>query len=167
MASACPFGKKYPSALEKDDGYFMALAYNQAIEAWRRDEIPVGAVAVIGGEIIAAAHNLVATLGDPTAHAELQVITQAARVVGDWRLNAVTIYTTKEPCPMCSGAMIMGRVGTVVFGAGDGKMGCLGGCFHLQDLEGMNHRPAVRSGVLGGECLALLRAFFEVARAAK
>lgn len=142
----------------------MSMAYNQAIDAWQRGEIPVGAVAVLGDEIIASAHNAVKCLNDPTAHAEMQVITQAARVIGDWRLNGVTIYATKEPCPMCSGAMIMGRVGAVVFGASDDKMGCLGGCFAMQNLGKINHRPIVKSGTLEGDCLALLRAFFDQRR---
>ncbi|MDR1413508.1 MAG: nucleoside deaminase [Puniceicoccales bacterium] len=164
MQRECPFQKKYPSALRKDDEYFMAMAYNQAIEAWKLDETPVGAVAVLGDEIIASAHNLVITLNDPTAHAELQVITQAAKVIGDWRLNDVVIYVTKEPCPMCSGAMIMSRVGAVIFGMSDSKMGCLGGSFSLQNLKGINHCPLVRSGILGKDCLELIRRFFESKR---
>ncbi|MDR1595993.1 MAG: nucleoside deaminase [Puniceicoccales bacterium] len=160
----CPFGKKYPSELRRDDEYFMAIAYNQAIEAWRKDETPIGAVAVLGSEIIASAHNSVISLNDPTAHAELQLITQAARVIGDWRLDDVAIYVTKEPCPMCSGAMIMGRVGTVIFGAEDPKMGCLGGCFHLQNLKEINHRPIVKSGILGDDCRVLIQSFFAMKR---
>jgi tRNA(adenine34) deaminase len=164
MGSGCPFAKKYPSALQRDDEYFMAMAYNQALVAWDRGEVPVGAVAIFRGEIVGSAYNAVAMLNDPTAHAEMQVITQAAGVVGDWRLNDVTIYATKEPCPMCSGAIIMARVGTVVFGASDAKMGCLGGSFAMQNLAGINHRPAVRAGVLGEECLSLLHTFFELRR---
>ncbi|MDR3144310.1 MAG: nucleoside deaminase [Puniceicoccales bacterium] len=164
MEAVCPFEKKRPSALKKDDEYFMAMAYNRAIDAWRCGETPIGAVAVMGDEIIASACNSVARLSDPTAHAEMQVITQSARVVGDWRLNGVTIYVTKEPCPMCSGAMIMGRVGTVIFGARDAKMGCLGGCFSMQNLSGINHRPVVKSGVLESECAALLQEFFAMKR---
>ncbi|MDR2738095.1 MAG: nucleoside deaminase [Puniceicoccales bacterium] len=160
----CKFEKKFPSALKKDDEYFMAMAYNQAIEAWRHGEVPVGAVAVLGDEIVASARNAVLGLGDPTAHAEMQVITQAAKVIGDWRLNDVTIYVTKEPCPMCSGAIIMGRVGAVIFGVSDSKMGCLGGCFSLQNLERINHRPIIRGGVLGEDCMRLLRAFFQQKR---
>jgi tRNA(adenine34) deaminase len=160
MIGACPFQKKFPSALCKNDEYFMSMAYNQAIEAWKLDETPIGAVAVLGDEIIASAHNLVIRLNDPTAHAELQVITQAAKVIGDWRLNDVTIYVTKEPCPMCSGAIIMSRVGAIVFGARDEKMGCLGGNFCLQNLNGINHRPLIKSGILDEDCQALIRAFF-------
>jgi tRNA(adenine34) deaminase len=150
--------------MEKNDEYFMAMAYNQAIEAWKCDEIPVGAVAVLDGEIIASSHNSVIRLNDPTAHAEMQVITQSAKVVGDWRLSNVTIYVTKEPCPMCSGAMIMGRVKAVIFAVTDGKMGCLGGCFSLQNLDHINHRPLIRSGVMERDCLDMMQAFFEMKR---
>jgi tRNA(adenine34) deaminase len=167
MASGCPFYKKYPSILNKNDEYFMSMAYNQAIDAWECGESPIGAVAVLDGEIIASAHNSVSTLNDPTAHAEMQVITQAARVVGDWRLNDVTLYVTKEPCPMCSGAIIMSRVGMVVFGVRDAKMGCLGGCCSLQNLERINHRPVIKFGILETECLALIQSFFQEKRQQK
>lgn len=160
----CPFSQKYPSLLNRNDEYFMSMAYNQAIEAWKHDETPVGAIAVLGNEIIASAYNSVITLNDPTAHAEMQVITQAARVVGDWRLNDVAIYVTKEPCPMCSGAMIMSRVGVIVFGTSDRKMGLLGGCFRLQDLKTLNHRPMIRSGILAEDCSLLIQAFFTMKR---
>lgn len=160
----CPFPKKYPSLLHRDDEYFMSMAYNQAIEAWKHNETPVGAIAVLGSEVIASAYNSVITLNDPTAHAEMQVITQAARVIGDWRLNDVAIYVTKEPCPMCSGAMIMSRVGIIVFGASDSKMGLLGGCFRLQDLKTINHRPVIKSGILAEDCALLMQAFFTMKR---
>ncbi|MDR1891194.1 MAG: tRNA adenosine(34) deaminase TadA [Puniceicoccales bacterium] len=164
MIIECPFTKKHPSILHRDDEYFMSMAYNQAIEAWKHDEIPVGAIAVFGDEIIASAHNSIITLNDPTAHAEMQVITQAAKIIGDWRLNDVTIYVTKEPCPMCSGAMIMSRVGVVVFGAMDSKMGLLGGCFRLQDLKTINHYPVIKSGILEKDCALLMRTFFAMKR---
>ena len=101
----------------------MSFAYNESLLAWEDGEVPVGAIAVYNGEIVASCHNSVAKLNDPTAHAEMLAITQAARAVGDWRLNEVTIFVTKEPCPMCSGAMIMGRVGRVVYAVPDNKMG--------------------------------------------
>lgn len=163
----CPFQKKHPSFLNRDDEFFMSMAYNQALLAWEKDETPIGAVAVLNGEIIAAAHNSVIFLNDPTAHAEILVITQAAKVVGDWRLNNVSIYVTKEPCPMCSGAMIMARVGEVVFATSDEKMGCLGGCFALPNLPRMNHRPIVRCGILENDCTSLLQAFFKLKRDGK
>lgn len=160
----CPFQKKYPSSLVINDEYYMSSAYNEALLAWKKDETPIGAVVVFNDEIIASCHNSVITLNDPTAHAEILAITQAARAVGDWRLNDVTLFVTKEPCPMCSGAIIMSRVGRVVYAVPDNKMGCLGGCFAMQNLNGINHRPQISAGILKNDCLCLLRSFFEKKR---
>jgi tRNA(adenine34) deaminase len=143
----------------------MALAFNQAVEAWAEDEVPVGAVIERDGMVIAAAHNAVERLGDPTAHAEVLAITQASAVVGDWRLNECTLYVTKEPCPMCAGASIMARVKRVVFAWGDPKMGCLGGASAVHELPYLNHRLTVTRGVLEDECRALLQAYFAGKRA--
>ena len=88
----------------------MAVAYNQAIDAWRADEVPIGAAVVLNGDVVAAAHNTVEGAHDPTAHAEMLALTQTAAKLGDWRLEGATVYVTKEPCPMCSGAMLMSRV---------------------------------------------------------
>ena len=112
---ACPFEKRFPSQLMRDDVFFMSLAFNQAIDAWRLDEVPIGAVIEVGGEIVAAAHNTVEGAKDPTAHAEMLALTQAASALGDWRLEGATVYVTKEPCPMCSGAMLMSRVKRVCY----------------------------------------------------
>jgi tRNA(adenine34) deaminase len=142
----------------------MAHAYNEAIEAYKENEIPVGAVMVYGNQIIASAHNRVAALGDPTAHAEVLAITQAARRIGDWRLNGVKLYVTKEPCPMCSGAVIVSRIGEVIYGFCDPGMGCLGGAISLLTLPGINHRPVVRGEVLRDECYGIMRYFFEIRR---
>ncbi|MGF1448259.1 MAG: nucleoside deaminase [Opitutales bacterium] len=163
-APPCPFDKLFPSQLQRDDDFYMKLAYNQAIDAWRANEVPVGAVIEYGGEVIAAAHNRVASAADPTAHAEILALTQAARAIGDWRLNGARLFVTKEPCPMCSGACIMARLREVVFAVGDPKMGCLGGATALQSVPGLNHRLGVRSGVLEAECRALLQAFFQAKR---
>ena len=160
----CPFTKEYPSELMRDDLYFMKLAYNQAIDAWNADEVPIGAVVEMGGEVIGRAHNAVESTGDPTAHAEMLALSQAAIAVGDWRLNGSTLYVTKEPCPMCSGAGLMGRVSRVVYGVPDPKMGCLGGATDLNALEGLNHHFLVTSGVLEKECRDLLRAYFVLKR---
>jgi len=156
----CPFDKLHPSQLSRDDEFFMSLAYNEAIEAWREDEVPVGAVVTLNGNLVGAAHNSVISTGDPTAHAEILAISQAARAVGDYRLNAVTLYVTKEPCPMCAGAMVMSRVGRVVFGFGDPKMGFLGGAASVLDFGRLNHRPLVEGGVLESPCRDLVQAFF-------
>jgi tRNA(adenine34) deaminase len=156
----CPFPKIHRSFLNQDDAFFMSLAYNQAIEAWREDEVPIGAVIVRAGAVIAAAHNTVETAGDPTAHAEMLAITQAAAHVGDWRLNECSLYVTKEPCPMCAGAAIMSRLGRVVFALGDPKMGCLGGAAAIHSLPRLNHRVDVVAGVMEDECRALVQAYF-------
>src|ERR1039458_1354633 len=108
----CPFEKRFPSQLVRDDMFFMSLAYNQAIDAWRADEAPIGAVIELRGEAIGAAHNTVESAHDPTAHAEMLALTQAAAKLGDWRLAGATLYVTKEPCPMCSGAMLIDRKST-------------------------------------------------------
>jgi tRNA(adenine34) deaminase len=163
-APDCPFEKRFPSQLNRDDAFYMALAYNQAIDAWRIDEVPIGAVIECGGQVIGAAHNLVDSTKDPTAHAEILAITQAARAIGDWRLNDATLYVTKEPCPMCSGAMLMARLGRVVYAVSDPKMGCLGGATDLNELPRVNHHCAIERGVLEGECRELLQAFFKAKR---
>jgi tRNA(adenine34) deaminase len=161
----CPFEKRFPSQLVRDDAFFMSLAYNQAIDAWREDEVPVGAIIVAAGEVIGMAHNRVAGSKDPTAHAEMLAITQAASKIGDWRLEEATVYVTKEPCPMCSGAMVMSRVKRVCFAVGDPKMGCLGGAANLNDLPRSNHHFEVSAGgVLEDECRELLQAFFRQKR---
>lgn len=160
----CPFQKIFPSELSRDDDYFMSLAFNEAIEAWKEDEVPVGAVIVHDGNVVATAHNRTIAAIDPTAHAEMIAITQAARVLGDWRLNECTLYVTKEPCPMCSGAMLIARVGRVVYAWGDPKMGCLGGATALQDLPKTNHRPQVVSGILEAPCREIIQAYFKVKR---
>lgn len=163
-ALSCPFSKVFPSQLRKDDTFFMWLAYNEAIAAWREDEVPIGAVIESGGKVIASAHNQVESTGDPTAHAEILALTQAARAIGDWRLNSATLFVTKEPCPMCSGASLMSRVGRVVFAVPDPKMGCLGGATDLNALPRVNHTLEITPGVLENECRELLQAFFREKR---
>ena len=161
----CPFEKRFPSQLVRDDAFFMSLAYNQAIDAWREDEVPIGAVIVAANEVIGAAHNRVEGSGDPTAHAEMIALTQAASKLGDWRLEGATVYVTKEPCPMCSGALIMSRVKRVCYAVPDPKMGCLGGATDLNALPRSNHRLEVTAGgVLTDECLGLIQAFFRLKR---
>ncbi|HUJ43789.1 MAG TPA: tRNA adenosine(34) deaminase TadA [Opitutaceae bacterium] len=164
LPAECPFPKYFPSRLVRDDAYYMWLAYNQAIDAWREDEVPIGAVVELGGEVVAAAHNQVAGTRDPTAHAEMLAMTQAARALGDWRLNAATLYVTKEPCPMCSGATLMARLKRVVYAVADPKMGCLGSATDLNALPQVNHRVELTRGVLESECRDLLQAFFRLKR---
>jgi tRNA(adenine34) deaminase len=124
-------------------------------------------VIVRDGEVIASAHNTVEHGDDPTAHAEILAITQAARAVGDWRLEQCTLYVTKEPCPMCSGASIMARVPRVVYAVPDPKMGCLGGATNLSELPRVNHRCEITAGgVLEDECRELIQTYFRLKRAA-
>jgi tRNA(adenine34) deaminase len=161
----CPFEKRFPSQLVRDDVFFMSLAYNQAIDAWRADEAPIGAVIELDGEVIGAAHNTVESAHDPTAHAEMLALTQAATKLGDWRLTGATVYVTKEPCPMCSGAMLMSRVRRVCYAVPDPKMGCLGGATNLNDLPQVNHHLELAAGgVLEEECRQLLQEFFRAKR---
>jgi tRNA(adenine34) deaminase len=160
----CPFAKVFPSQLVRDDAFFLWLAYNQAIDAWRQDEVPIGAVIELGGEIVAAAHNQRDGTRDPTAHAEMLALTQAATALGNWRLNDATLYVTKEPCPMCSGASLMARVKRVVFAVSDPKMGCLGGATDLNALPQVNHHLEITRGVLEQPCRELLQAFFRLKR---
>ena len=161
----CPFDKRFPSQLVRDDAFFMSLAYNQAIDAWRHGEVPIGAVIAREGEIIALAHNTVETAHDPTAHADMLAITQAATAMGNWRLEGCTLYVTKEPCPMCSGATLMSRLQRVCYAVKDPKMGCLGGATDLNGLPRVNHHLEISSGeVMKSECRELLQAFFRLKR---
>ena len=160
----CPFAKVFPSQLKRDDDFYMWLAYNQAIDAWKQDEVPIGAVIELGGEVIAAAHNQRDSTRDPTAHAEILAMGQAAKAIGDWRLNEATLYVTKEPCPMCSGATLMSRLKRVVYAVPDPKMGCLGGATDLNALPQSNHRLTLTRGVLEKPCLELIQAYFQLKR---
>ena len=162
--STCPFEKLFPSQLNRDDIYYMKLAYNEAINAWREDDVPVGAIVALNGEVIALDHNRVGSTRDPTAHAEILAINKASRHFGDWRLVDSSLYVTKEPCPMCTGAAIMSRIRRVVFATPDPKMGCLGGATNLNNLPQSNHRVEISSGVLEKECRLLLQSFFKKMR---
>ena len=149
------------------DDYFMSEALRQALKAYELGEVPVGAVIVRDGRIIARAYNQVETLTDATAHAEMLALTQAESAVGDWRLTDCTLYVTKEPCPMCAGAVVHTRLARVVFGAGDPKGGAAGGALNLLQFPTLNHRCEITSGVRLDECREMLRSFFQEQRAAK
>lgn len=144
------------------EGY-MALALEQARLAGQRGEVPVGAVLVRGGELLAACGNTREADGDPLGHAELNAIREGSRLLGDWRLRDCTLYVTLEPCPMCAGAIVNARITKLVYGAADPAMGCVGSRIHLFDLD-FNHRPLVTTGVLAKECAALLTDFFKERR---
>jgi len=147
------------------DEIFMRRALELAREAGARAEVPVGALLVRDGAILTEAANDVETRQDATAHAEMLVIVEAQSLLKTWRLNGTTLYVTKEPCPMCAGALAHVRVDRIVFGVGDPKAGACGGAFNLFDLPGLNHRCEITSGVLAGESLGLLLDFFRERRA--
>jgi len=151
----------------QSDQYFMGEALRQAVRAYEAEEVPVGAVIVREGRIIGRAFNQVETLHDATAHAEMLAITQAEEQLGDWRLTDCTLYVTKEPCPMCAGAIVHVRLKRVVFGAPDLKAGAAGGVMNLLQFPSLNHRSEITSGVRAEECSSLLRNFFAEQRSKK
>src|SRR6202167_3720485 len=144
----------------QSDHFFMGEALRQAARAWEAGEVPVGAIIVRAGRIVARAYNQVELLKDATAHAEMLAVTQAEEVAGDWRLTDCTLYVTKEPCPMCAGAIVHTRLARVVFGASDPKGGAAGGAMNLLQFPTLNHRCEISSGVRAAECRALLQNFF-------
>ncbi|MEX1119277.1 MAG: tRNA adenosine(34) deaminase TadA [Terrimicrobiaceae bacterium] len=143
-----------------DDEHFMDEALRQARKAFAADEVPVGAVIVRHGEILAKAWNQVEMLKDATAHAEMLAITIAENAIEDWRLNACDLYVTKEPCPMCAGAIVHARLRRVIFGCPDPKGGAAGGLINILQLPGLNHQCEITGGVRAAESAALLREFF-------
>ncbi len=145
----------------KEDEKFMAVALEEAWKAYAVDEVPVGAVIVYEGEVYARAHNLRETLADPTAHAEILAIREAAEKRGSWRLEGMTIYVTLEPCPMCAGAMVNSRLDRLVFAAFDPKGGAVSSLMNLVQDERLNHRLEVTEGIMKEEAGALLRSFFQ------
>lgn len=146
------------------DQYFMGEALRQAGRAYAAEEVPVGAVVVREGHIIARAFNQVELLKDATAHAEMLALTQAEEAVGDWRLTDCTLYVTKEPCPMCAGALVHVRIARVVFGASDPKAGAAGSALNLLQFPSLNHRCNITAGVREAECRSLLQRFFSEQR---
>jgi tRNA(adenine34) deaminase len=140
--------------------HYMRLAYQQAEAALAEDEVPVGAVIVHEDRVIAAAYNQREALHDPTAHAEMIAITQAAEALGSWRLEGCTLYVTLEPCPMCAGAILQARIPVVVYGAADPKAGAVHTLFQLLSDPRLNHQPQVVSGVLHDRCGEILTRFF-------
>ena len=147
------------------DDEAMRLALDQAAAAIAHGDVPIGAVVVRDGQVIASRHNERELTGDPTAHAEVLAIRDAAQVVGHWRLLDCTLYVTLEPCVMCAGALVNTRIGRVVFGATDPKAGAVVSLFEICGDQRLNHRPPVTAGVCADEAGALLRAFFAERRA--
>ena len=149
----------------KTDEMHMRDALREANAAWQEGEVPVGAVCVTAdGRVVGKAHNQRELLKDPTAHAEMLALTQAAAALGTWRLTDVTLYVTLEPCPMCAGALVNARLGRLVFGAWDPKAGACGSLFNVVQDERLNHRLPILGGVLEFECARVLKDFFRERR---
>jgi tRNA(adenine34) deaminase len=144
-----------------DHEHYMRRALAQAMRAADAGEVPVGAIIVAEHRIIGQAFNQTQLLKDPTAHAEIIAITQAAAALGDWRLLDTTLYVTKEPCPMCAGAIVLARIPRIVWGVSDPQRGGGISQFQILNSPALNHRPEIITGVLDGDCRALLQDFFK------
>jgi tRNA(adenine34) deaminase len=145
---------------QAEDYRLMALAIEEAKSAAAQGEVPVGALVVVGGEVVASRGNERERRHDPTAHAEMLVLRDASGIIGGWRLREATLYVTLEPCAMCAGAIVLARIKRLVYGADDPKAGAAGTIFNIVDHPALNHRPEVRAGVMAIEAARLLREFF-------
>jgi tRNA(adenine34) deaminase len=150
--------------MEKADKFYMSEALKEAQRAFEEDEVPVGAVIVHDGRIIARGHNQVERLNDPTAHAEIIAITSATNYLGTKWLNEASLYVTIEPCSMCAGAMVLARIKNLCFGAKDPKTGACGSIINIANHKKLNHRIKVTKGILEIECSSLLKDFFRKKR---
>lgn len=148
------------SAPQSDDREYMALALDEARRAAEQGEVPIGAAIVIDGEVVASRGNERERRHDPTAHAEMLVLRDAAAIAGGWRLPEATLYVTLEPCAMCAGAIVLARIKRLVYGADDPKAGAAGSIFNIVDHPALNHRPEVLAGIMAAEVSDLLRGFF-------
>jgi tRNA(adenine34) deaminase len=157
--TASPVRLALPHFFPRDE-YFMRLALREAARALEHEDVPIGAVVVREGEVIGAAHNERELRADPTAHAEMIALRDAARSLGSWRVLDAVMYVTLEPCAMCAGAIVLARIPRVVFGTTDPKAGAAGSVFNILAEPRLNHRPQVESGLLAEECGDLLRTFF-------
>jgi tRNA(adenine34) deaminase len=144
--------------------HFMQYAYEEALQAMRENEVPIGAVILHNDQVIARAHNQREQLHDPTAHAEMIAITQAAEALQSWRLEGCTLYVTLEPCPMCAGAILLARIPTLVYGAVDPKAGAVHTLFHLLNDPRLNHRADAIAGVMAEPCAQIISQFFQEQR---
>ena len=142
------------------DEYFMRLAIREATRALEHDDVPIGAIVIKDGEVVGSGHNERELRADPTAHAEMIALREAARTLGSWRVLDSVMYVTLEPCAMCAGAIVLSRIPRVVFGARDPKAGAAGSVLDVLDTPQLNHRPTVQGGLLEEDCGDLLRAFF-------
>ena len=146
------------------DSFFMQQAFKEAEKAFAKDEVPIGAVIVLEGKIVARAYNQVEMLKDATAHAEMIALTQAQSYIGDWRLSNMTLYVTKEPCVMCTGAIILSRISKVVYGVSDVRFGGMGSFVDIVSQQRMGPKLEVKKEVLSEESLRLLKTFFQEKR---
>ncbi len=146
------------------DEQMMRRAMEEARRAVEADEVPIGAVIYRGEQVLATAHNRRELDADPTAHAEMLVLRDAARTIGDWRLNECSLAVTLEPCVMCAGAIVNGRIGRLVYGAADPKAGAVESLYRICEDPRLNHRPVIVRGVLGNECGEVLKEFFRKKR---
>ena len=147
-----------------NDEYYMGLALAEAQKAFAAGEVPIGAVIVLEGEVVAAGRNMRETWHDATAHAEMIAIREACQKLGRWRLTGSTLYVTIEPCPMCAGALVMGRVDRLVYGSADYKAGAVESIFNVVQNPALNHRLEVTAGVREAECAAIMKDFFRQRR---
>ncbi len=153
--------------MSEQDAHFMQLALVQAKKAFLAGEVPVGAVVVKDGQVIASAHNAPLGQNDPTGHAEINVLRLAAQYIGNYRLEDCALFVTLEPCAMCSGAAMHARLARVVYGATEPKTGAAGSVLNLFDNPQLNHQTQVTGGVMAEECVQVLQSFFEMRRAQK
>jgi tRNA(adenine34) deaminase len=147
-----------------DDNEYMGLALSEAQKAYDIGEVPIGAVLVMDGQVIAAAHNMRETWHDATAHAELIAVREACRFLGRWRLTGATLYVTIEPCPMCAGALVLSRIDRLVYGSSDYKAGAVESVFNIVQNEALNHRMEVTAGIRADECTVIMKRFFRERR---
>lgn len=151
----------------KSDEDWMHMAIQEAAQAWRLGEVPIGAIVVHDGDVVSVGHNLRETWRDPTAHAELIALQAASRRLGSWRLTQCDLYVTLEPCPMCAGAIMLSRIRRLIFGAVDTKGGAVVSKTTLLEAGLWNHHPEIASGVLAEECTTILKEFFKSIRDAR
>lgn len=150
--------------MDHNDDFYMNLALEEARKAAEIGEVPIGAVLVMEGEVIAAAHNRRETWHDATAHAEIIVIREACQKLNRWRLTGSTLYVTIEPCPMCAGALVMSRVDRLVYGSTDYKAGAVESLFNIVQYPALNHQLAVTAGIRADECSQIMKQFFKERR---
>lgn len=154
----------YARRMAEADLEFMREALTEARVAGERGEVPIGALVVHEGRILARGHNRTLTDNDPTAHAEMVVLRAAAHAIGNYRLNGAAVYATVEPCAMCAGALIQARVARLIYGCAEPKGGAVHTCFHVLDHPAVNHRVEVTSGVLAEDCARVMQEFFQLRR---